>query len=207
VTVNLTIQNLNQCCLTSISAVSDAIELASGVSETTLIFNLKPDNGSDCPAPTILLPVVHVLAVLSSFSCPDCPVPAVLYWLSCHGYAVLSFPVLAFPSLLSCSVCPVCFSVLSRLSCLDCPVPVFLSHLSCLQQCHHVLSCPLSCPGWSDTTILDCCPFCPPLTICSEWLFSSVLSLVSCLQFCCPSCHVPAVLSPLSCPAVLSRRS
>jgi hypothetical protein len=184
------------------------------VSETPLIINLKPDNGSDCPVPTILLPVVlcpaplsfcHVLAVLSSVSCPDSPVWAVLYWLSCHAL------VLAFPR--PCYV----LAALSQLSCSDCPVPVFLSHLSCLQQCHHVLSCPLSCPGWSDTTILDCCPFLSSLDylfrmaflVCSipGVLSPILLSFLSCSG--CPvtsflsRCPVTAVLAVLSCLVVL----
>jgi hypothetical protein len=132
------------------------------------------------------------LAVLPWFSCPGYPVPVVLVLanlssLSCPA-GLSDWPVQTGLFQLSCPGCPV-MAVLSWLSCHGCPPTVVLSQLPC--PCCHLLAI-LSWLFYPVSPLLLSCPGGPVLVFLSP---CPVLSLTS-----SPSGPVPSILLLLSCP-------
>ncbi len=98
----------------------------------TVMAVLSRLSNLNCPVPAALS-FCHVLAILSSLSCPactiptfsSCPVLTALSWLSCPG-----FPVLAVLPQHSCS--QLFFpTLLYLLSCFHCPVLSVVSYMPC----------------------------------------------------------------------------
>jgi hypothetical protein len=135
-----------------------------------------------------------VLAVLfsSEHDLPVCPVPAVLYWLSCSGYPILAF-LLCCPCFWQFfSGCPV-LGVLFWLAFSGCSFLVVLFWVVCSGWPFLAVLFWLSCSGFFS------CSGCPVLSCIPAFLFYGFPALAVLLWLSFSGCAVPAVLFWLSC--------
>ncbi len=130
----------------------------------------------------------HVLAILSSWSCPGLSV----------RLTSLDWPALAVSCLRSRPGCPV------MAVCRICPVLVALSQLSLsCPSCHFLAVCPamvvLSCLSFITVLLYLSCHACPATVVLSQLPTPAGLSHLSCPRYLSQHSCPPVFLSPLSC--------